>query len=218
MYKNDLALNNLQWFISHSARRIFLGKVKGGESAQNFLSLAIFRAGWTYPLFLSNSRTIHHEESTFNLWTFVSRRSILHYSFSRPRPTAPSWFKLDVKFRLWQQQFDSCSVFSNSTLAWLPQLYSCSDIQLLYSFSTITTVYDLLRLTALGFLLSQAVNKTSKLKTINTFVDSFVLPFNITRGNWTLQPQLPFLYKWQYYLPSYYKLNQTESTSNNTIH
>ena len=38
--------------------------------------------------------------------------------------------------------------------------------------------------------------KTSLLKTINIFVNSFVLPFNITRGNRTQQPQLIFLYKW----------------------
>ena len=42
------------------------------------------------------------------------------------------------------------------------------------------------------YFLSQAVIKTSLLKTINIFVNSFVLPFNITRGNWTLQHQLPF--------------------------
>ena len=116
----------------------------------NFRSSAIFRAGWTCPLFLYSSRTIHHEESTLNLWTVVPRRSILHYLFNPPRPTTPRWFKLDVKFCLWQQQFYSCSVFSNPTLAWLPRLYSCSDIQLLYSSSTITTVFFFLRLTAPG--------------------------------------------------------------------
>ena len=155
-------------------RMTFLGNTKGGESARNFLSSAIFWAGWTCLLFFSSSRTIHHEESTFNLWTVVPRRSILHYSFNPPRPTAPRWFKLDVKFRLWQQQFDSSSDFSNSTLAWLPRLYLCSDVQLLYSFSTITTVFFFLRLTAPGFLLSQAVNKTSKLKTIN-ILTAFIL-------------------------------------------
>ena len=57
---------------------------------------------------------------------------------------------------------------------------------------SLTTVFFFLQLTAQGFLLSQAVNKNSKLKTINIFINSFVLPFNITRGNRTLQPQLHF--------------------------
>ena len=73
----------------------------------------------------------------------------------------------------------------NRTTGWM--LNSCS------------TIYNrllLLRPTAQGFFSSQAVIKTSLLKTINIFVNSFVLPFNITRGNRTQQSQLPFLYKW----------------------
>ena len=66
----------------------------------------------------------------------------------------------------------------------------------LNSSSTIYNCCSYLRLTAQGFFLSQAVIKTSLLKTINILVNSFVLPLNITRGNRTQQPQLPFLYKW----------------------
>ena len=144
---------------------IFPVNIKGGKSARNFISSAIFRAGWIdspflssaiiragwtdspflssaifragegHVLFLSSSRTIHHEESTFNLWTVVPRRSILHYSFNPPRPTAPRWFKLDVKFRLWLQQFDSCSVFRNSAT-----LFMLWHSATLLAISTITIV------------------------------------------------------------------------------
>ena len=117
-------------------------------------SSAYFRVGRTCLLFLFSSRSHHHEESTSKLWTFVPRKSILHHShsFKPARPTAPRWLKLDVKFCLWHQHFNSYSDISNSTLVWLSQLYSCSDIQLLYSFSTITTVVFFLRLTAQRFL------------------------------------------------------------------
>ena len=115
--------------LSHSARAL----QKGWKRAKRPL-LAIFPVGWTSPfslslsLSLSRCRTIHHEQGTFNLWTVVPGRSILLYSFNPPRPTAPRWYRLDVTFRLWLQKFDSCSDYSNSTLAWLLQLYSCFDV------------------------------------------------------------------------------------------
>ena len=84
--------------------------------------------------------------------------------------------KLDVLFCLRHQHFNSCSVFSNScfvlTTATRFQLWHSANLFLLIS----TTVFFFLRLTAQGFLLV-AVIKTSKLKTINIFVNPFVLPF-----------------------------------------
>ena len=133
----------------------------------------------------------------------VFGKSFFHHSFFLSKPTDPRRNKLDT--------FNSCFDFSilipvltatSQLLLWLqhliPVLMTASQLllwpQSLYSFSTLQLLY--LWLTAQGFLSSQAVNKTSKWKTINIFVDSFVLPFNVTRGNRILQPQLPFLYKW----------------------
>ena len=76
--------------LSHSAWMTFLGDTNCSESMRIFLSSAIFWAGWICPLFLSSSRTIHHAESIFNLWTVVPERSSLLYSFNPPKPTAPS--------------------------------------------------------------------------------------------------------------------------------
>ena len=72
-------------------------------------------------LFLTHfsSRTQRHEESTSNLWTFVSQKSILHHSFNPPRPTAPRRFKLDVKFRLRRELFQF--------MLWFQQLVFCFD-------------------------------------------------------------------------------------------
>ena len=130
----------------------------------------------------------HHEESTSNLWTIRVWEIILS-SFTFPsKPMDPQRNQLDI--------FNSC--FDISIL--IPVLMTASQLllwlQRLKSSSIIYNPFFFLRLTAQRFLSSQAVNKTSKLKTINIFIDSFVLPFDITRGNRTLQLQLPFLYKW----------------------
>ena len=139
----------------------------------------------------------HHEEISSNLWT-VGVWEIILSSFIFPyKPTDPRRNKLDI--------FNSCFNLSilipvlttaSQLLLGFQHFNSCPDDSVLISALSFTTVSFFLRLRALGFLLSQAVNKTSKLKTINIFVNSFVLPFNITRDNRTLQPQLPFLYKW----------------------
>ena len=152
----------------------------------------------------------YHEESTPILWT-IGIWEIILSSFTFPsKPTDPWRNKLDIfnssfnfsilipvlttasQLLLWLQHFNSYPDNSIST----PALTSAS-LFLLNS----TTVFFFLRLTAQGFLLSQAVNKTSKLKTIYIFINSFVLPFNITRGNRTLQPQLPFCINGKYHMP-----------------
>ena len=178
--------------LSHSAQMTFSSNAMAVKARETPSSSAYFRVGQTSPFFLFSSRSHHHEKGTSNLWTFVSRTSILHHSFNPPRPTASIWIRClnpplttAIRFLFW---------FSNSTFVWLRQVNSCYDIQLLYSFPTTSQlVFSFLRLTAQRGLLSQAAIKTSKLKTIN--INTFVLPFNITRGDRTLQPQLSFLYK-----------------------
>ena len=129
-----------------------------------------------------------YQESTSNLWT-IGVWEIFLSSFIFPsKPTDPRRNKLDI--------FNSCFDFS----ILIPVLTTASQFLLWHSASLFllnsTAVFFFLQLTAQEFLSLQAVIKTSKLKTINIFVNSFVLPFNITRGNRTLQPQLPFLDKW----------------------
>ena len=71
---------------------------------------------------------------------------------------------------------------------WLSTKYLHSHLQL--------SPY-LLGFTAQGKTSSQAVIKLQNLKTIN--INAFIiyfLSFNITRGNRTLQLQLPFMFKW----------------------
>ena len=149
--------------------------------------------------------TEHYEESTPNWWTIDVWEIILSLLIFHSKLTDPRRNKLDI--------FNSCFDFSilipvlttaSDLLLWLQHFNSRPDDSIstpaLISASLFllnsTTVFHLLRLTAQGFLSSQAVNKTSKLQTINIFVNSFALPFNITRGKRTLQPQLPFLYLW----------------------
>ena len=147
------------------------------HSLDLFSSSNTFRVGQTCPLFLFNSRTHRHEESTSNLWTFVLGESILHQSVNPPRPTVPSWFKLDVKFLLWLQRLDSCSD--------IPLLYSCPTISQLLS-PPCNSQYK-------GSFIQAAIK--ALLKLINISPPSFYfLSFNTTRG--TQQPQLLFLYKW----------------------
>ena len=111
--------------------------------------------------------------------------------------------------------FNSASDYSNSIPVLIQQLnfnLTTAALFMLWHSATLffLNYYNCLLLPvtySTRVLLSQAVIKTSKLKTINTFVGSFILPFNITRGNRTLQPQLPFLYKWEYHLTSCYNIN-----------
>ena len=203
-----------------------MGNIKGRANYSRPLfasSLASSRTGqstWesTFSLFafsLASSRTDHlspshhtkhYEESTSNLWTIGVWEIILSSFIFSSKPTDPRRNKLDF-FQLlrWLQYFNSCPDDSISTpvltsafqfLSWQQPLNSCFDFSVLIPALSFTTVPFFLRLTAQDFLSSQAVNKTSKLKSINIFTNSFVLPFNITRGNRTLQHQLPFLYKW----------------------
>ena len=170
------------------------------DSLSLFLSLSHTHTH-THTYFEQSAK--HHEETTSNLWT-IGVWEIIFPSFIFPsKQTDPRRNKLDI-FQLlpWLQHFNSCSDDSISTpaltsafyfLSWRQPLNSCSDVQRFYSFTTQHLSHCFLRLTAQRFLLSQTVNKTSKSKTINIFVNSFVLPFNITRGNRTLQPQPSFV-------------------------
>ena len=146
------------------------------------------------------------QSSPLSIMRTIGVWEIILSSFIFPsKPTDPQRNKLDI--------FNSCFDFSilipvlmtaSHLLLWPQHFNSCPDNSISTPALTLvplfllnsTTVYLFLWLTAQGFLLSQAVIKTSKLKTINIFVNSFVLPLNITRGNRTQQPQLPFLYKW----------------------
>ena len=117
-----------------------------------------------------------------------------NHSFIFPsKPTDPRRNKLDICNSYFNFSI-SIPVLTTAfqLLLGLQHFNSCPDDSVLIPALSFRTVFFFLQLTAQGFLLSKAVNKTSKLKTINIFVDSFVLPFNITRGNRTLQPQLPF--------------------------
>ena len=144
----------------------------------------------------------HHEKTTSNSWTIGVWEIILSSFIFSCKPTDPRRNKMDI--------FNSCFDFSIlipvlTTAAQLlfdfsiliPVLTTASQlllwIQSLNSGSIIYNRFYFLRFTAKGFFLSQAVIKTSKLKTMNIFVNAIVLSFNITRGNRT---QLPFLYKW----------------------
>ena len=122
--------------------------------------------------------TKYYEESTSNLWSIGVWEIILSSIIFPSKPTDLQRNKLDI--------FNSC--FNFNILS--PVLMTASQLQLwlqrLNSGSIIYNHFFFLWLTAQGFLSSQAVNKASKLKTINIFVNSFVRPFNITRGNRTL--------------------------------
>ena len=149
----------------------------------------IFEQNWpSFSSLNTEKSTKHYKESSSNIWT-ISIWEIILSSFIFPsKPTDPQRNKLDI--------FNSCFDFS----ILIPVLTTASQLllwlQCLYSFSTLQLFSSTCDLQHKEFLSSHAVNKTSELKTINIFVNSFVLPFNISRANRTLQPQLPFLYKW----------------------
>ena len=128
----------------------------------------------------------------------MDRWCLRNHSFIIPsKPMDPRRNKLDIfNFYFNFSIFFPVLMTAFQLLLGLQHSKSCPDDSVLILVLSFITVFFFLRLSAQGFLLSQAVNKTSKLKTINIFVNSFVLFFNITRGNRTLQPQLPFLYKW----------------------
>ena len=153
---------------------LFLHFLAAGKTSQHEKAHSLF---FTDSLTYFEQSTKHHEESSSNLWTIGVWEIILSSFIFPSKPMDPQRNKLDI--------FNSCPDDSISF-----------DFGILIPAPSFTTVFFFLRLTAQGFLLSQTINKTSKLKTIHIFVNSFVLPFNITRGNRTLQPQLPFLYKW----------------------
>ena len=148
----------------------------------------------THPIhgpLVSGKSFFHHSSFLLN-WRILGETN---WIFSTPVLTSVFYFLS------WRQHLDSCFNFrilitvlttASHLLLGLQHFYSCPDNSILIPALSFTTGFFSLQLTAQGFSLSQAVIKTFKVKTINIFINSFVFPFNITRGNRTLQLQLLF--------------------------
>ena len=97
-------------------------------------------------------------------------------SFFLSKPMDPQRNNFDI--------FNSCFDFSilipilmtaSQLLLWLQHFNSCPNESILIPALSFTTLFFFLWLIAQGFLLSQAVNKTSKNKTINIFINFLLI-------------------------------------------
>ena len=142
------------------------------------------RASLPLPHLLTAGQTSINEESAFSLSLTKAYSSSRQMDIS----TRESTFNIGPLFSLGYNYFFLLNQLDLRTSCW--RINSCSTID--NSF-LLPAIYN----KRLFFFSSQTVIiKTSLLKTINIFVNSFVIPLNITRGNWSQQPQLPFSYEW----------------------